>query len=68
MADALGQQALAVQLLGQAHLVGMGINQLQLLRHLFQAPNGIVVDGLAQLAQPEFHVVEIGNGLTQRFL
>ena len=60
-----GQTALAVQLLGQTHFVGVGQQLVGYVANVGESAGFVVGYGLAQLLQAEFHVVEVGDGLHQ---
>ena len=70
MAYPFREPSLTVELLGQTHVLGIGIdvsqNGLEFHPALLVQPSGSILgDGLDQLAQTEFHVVEVRDGLAQ---
>ena len=65
MADALRQLAFAVKLFGLAHLFHAAIKLLNHVFHHRKPLNGVILHGIFQLSGAQFHVVKIGNGLSQ---
>ena len=66
MADALGQCPLTVESFGKTHFVGTAFQLAEDVTYRGDTSHPVCLHSFLQLAQTEFHVVEVGDCLTQR--
>ena len=67
MADAARQLAFTEETLALAHTFGIMLHLVEDVANTSHTANGILCHDVAQLLHAELHVVEVGNGITQRF-